>query len=139
MEDNFHETEHLPQEKLMQLIKKNDHAILKFVMIYSYILLTATALVLSWGNLSGLSYQRILPLRLGFAVASPANTKRFTTRLSNQSFGIVWLHAYRAWFRFMHLACFRNYILHITDTPIFPARTPKFPLVETPQYHEQRN
>ena len=24
MEDNFHETEHLPQEKLMQLIKKNN-------------------------------------------------------------------------------------------------------------------
>jgi fatty acid desaturase len=50
MQDNFHETEHLPQEKLMLLIKKNDHAILKFVMMYSYILLTATALVLSWGQ-----------------------------------------------------------------------------------------
>jgi len=51
MEDNFHDSEHLPKERLMQLIKKSDSpALLRFVTMYLLILVAGTALILSWGQ-----------------------------------------------------------------------------------------
>jgi fatty acid desaturase len=51
MIDSFYDTEHLPQEKLHQLIKKSDyHAIFRFTLMYSFILISAAAVVLTWSE-----------------------------------------------------------------------------------------
>jgi fatty acid desaturase len=102
MEDNFHETEHLPQEKLMQLIKKNDKALLKFIVMYSYILLTGAALVLSWGYSIWLIILAHIAFAPGFCssfacehetVHKTAFKSKFLNNLAARLCGIVQLYA----------------------------------------------
>ena len=102
MEDNSHETEHLPEEKLMLLIKKNDSALIKFVLMYGYILITAAALVLSWGHSIWLIILAHLAFAPGFCssfacehetVHKTAFKSKFLNSMAARLCGIVQLYA----------------------------------------------
>jgi fatty acid desaturase len=67
MEDNFHNSEHLPKERLMKLIKKNNSpAGFRFALMYLFILLSAFALIMSWGQNIWLILLAHIAFALGF-------------------------------------------------------------------------